>query len=205
MQVLSGRRAAQAGPTGLPYQAGVPHADGLQVTPRFVHFVANVSRGLGGLGTVRVGLGVSQLDPPTESPFMKKLILFLAALTTLAAHAADLRIEVTVPAQTQGAVLAALFDNSEGFPRGKPLQVATAQPGDGKAVVQFVGLPEGDYAVSVFLDENGNMKLDANVFGVPTELYGFSRNARSALGPPQFADAAFRVGADVSPQAIELK
>ena len=103
------------------------------------------------------------------------------------------------------AVLAALFDNSEGFPRGKPLQVATAQPGDGKAVVQFVGLPEGDYAVSVFLDENGNMKLDANVFGVPTELYGFSRNARSALGPPQFADAAFRVGADVSPQAIELK
>jgi uncharacterized protein (DUF2141 family) len=159
----------------------------LQVTPRFVHFVANASRGLGGLGTVRVGLGVSQLDPPTESPFMKKLILFLAALTTLAAHAA------------------ALFDNSEGFPRGKPLQVATAQPGDGKAVVQFVGLPEGDYAVSVFLDENANMKLDANVFGVPTELYGFSRNARSALGPPQFADAAFRVGADVSPQAIELK
>lgn len=139
---------------------------------------------------------------------MKKLILSLAALTALAAplaHAADLSIEVTVPAQKQGAVLAALFDKSDGFPRGKPLQVATAQPSDGKAVVQFAGLPEGDYAVSVFLDENGNLKLDANLFGVPTELYGFSRNARSALGPPPFADAAFRVGADTVSQAIELK
>ena len=115
---------------------------------------------------------------------MKKLILGLAALAALAVHAADLRIEVTLPATKQGAVLAALFDKSEGFPRGKPLQVASAQHSEGKAVVQFAGLPEGDYAVSVFLDENGNMKLDANVFGVPTELFGFSRNARSALGPP---------------------
>ena len=171
----------------------------------FLHFVANASRFRGGLGTVRVDLGVAQPDHPPKAPRMKKLFLSLAALAALTAHAADLRIEVTVPAQKQGAVLAALFDRSEGFPRGKPLQVAMAQPGDGKAVVQFVGLPEGDYAVSVFLDENSNMKLDANVFGVPTELYGFSRNARSALGPPPFADAAFRVGADASPQAIELK
>lgn len=136
---------------------------------------------------------------------MKKLILGLAALAALAAQAADLRIEVTLPATKQGAVLAALFDKSEDFPRGKPLQVASAQPSEGKAVVQFVGLPEGDYAASVYLDENGNMKLDANVFGVPTELFGFSRNARSALGPPPFADAAFRVGADAVSQTIELK
>ncbi|KRD14742.1 hypothetical protein ASE39_16965 [Acidovorax sp. Root267] len=136
---------------------------------------------------------------------MKKRILFLAALTALVAHAADLRIEVTVPAQQQGTVLAALFDQSEGFPRGKPLQTAAAPLGDGKAVVQFVGVPAGDYAVSAFLDENGNMKLDTNLFGLPTELYGFSRNARSPVGPPTFADAAFRVGADADPQAIELK
>lgn len=186
-------------------QAGISRASVLQVALRFLHSVANASRFRGGLGTVRVDLGVAQPDHPPKAPCMKKLLLSLAALSALTAHAADLRIEVTVPAQKQGAVLAALFNQSEGFPRGKPLQVAMAQPGDGKAVVQFVGLPEGDYAVSVFLDENSNMKLDANVFGVPTELYGFSRNARSALGPPPFADAAFRVGADASPQAIELK
>ncbi len=137
---------------------------------------------------------------------MKQPTLLIALLAAMAAaQAADLRVEVTVPAQKQGAVMVALFDKSDGFPRGKPLQVATAQPADGKAVVPFPGLPEGDYAVSAFLDENGNAKLDANLFGLPTELFGFSRNARNPMGPPPFADAAFRVGPGESIQSIELK
>jgi uncharacterized protein (DUF2141 family) len=137
---------------------------------------------------------------------MKKPTLFLALLAAIAAvQAADLRIEVTLPAQKQGAVMAALFDKSDSFPRGSPLLTAKAQPADGKAVVKLGGLPEGEYAAAVFLDENGNAKLDANVFGVPTELFGFSRNARSPMGPPTFADAAFRVGPGESLQSIELK
>lgn len=136
---------------------------------------------------------------------MKQLILSLATLAALSAHAADLRVEVSTPAGRQGAVLAAIFDKADGFPRGKPLQTATATPVGGKAVVQFTGLPEGDYAVTAFLDENANLKLDTNLFGLPTELYGFSRDARNPVGPPAFADAAFRLGADAGKQSIELK
>lgn len=136
---------------------------------------------------------------------MKQLILSLATLAALSAHAADLRVEVSTPAGKQGAVLAAIFDKADGFPRGKPLQTATATPVGGKAVVQFTGLPEGDYAVTAFLDENANLKLDTNLFGLPTELYGFSRDARNPVGPPAFADAAFRLGADAGKQSIELK
>lgn len=164
---------------------------------------------MGGLGTVGVDLDVTVLDHPLKALCMMKplipCIAALAAVTALHAHAADLRIEVTLPAHRQGTVMAALFNDHDAFPRGKPLQVTTAQPGGGKAVLQFTGLPEGEYAVSAFLDENGNTRLDANVFGVPTELYGFSRNARSALGPPRFADAALRVGSDSDLQVIELK
>jgi hypothetical protein len=50
-----------------------------------------------------------------------------------------------------------------------------------------------DTLVSAFLDENNNMKLDSNLFGLPTELYGFSRNARNPVGPPPFEAAAFRL------------
>ena len=39
---------------------------------------------------------------------MKNLILGLAAMAALAAHAADLSVEVSLPANKQGAVLAAL-------------------------------------------------------------------------------------------------
>ena len=137
-----------------------------------------------------------------------RILSALACLPAAAgAHAADLQVEVSVPADRQGTVLAAVFDKADGFPRSTPLRTAMAQPAQGKAVVQFAGLPGGDYAVSVFLDENANFKLDVNVFGVPTELFGFSRNARNPMGPPAFADAAFRIedGAPQQLQTIELK
>ncbi len=136
---------------------------------------------------------------------MKQLILSLCAAAALNAHAADLTLEISTPAGKQGAVLAALFDKADGFPRGKPLQTATATLVDGKAMVLFTGLADGDYAATAFLDENANLKLDSNLFGLPTELYGFSRDARGAMGPPAFADAAFRIGAGTARQNIELK
>jgi uncharacterized protein (DUF2141 family) len=41
-----------------------------------------------------------------------------------------------------------------------------------------------------------------NIFGVPRERCGFSRDARGAFGPPKFADSAIRVdGADA---AVEI-
>jgi uncharacterized protein (DUF2141 family) len=138
---------------------------------------------------------------------IRTLSLLAALLAAAGAHAADLQVEVSVPADRQGAVLAAVFDKAEGFPRSKPLRTAMAQPAQGKALVQFAGLPPGDYAVSVFLDENANLKIDTNLFGIPTELFGFSRNARQPAGPPTFADAAFRLEDSAQPQqqSIELK
>lgn len=131
---------------------------------------------------------------------------FLAfALATGAVHAGDLELTISVPAGRPGSVLAAVFDKAEGFPRGKPLRTVAAQPVRGKAGLTFAGLPPGDYAATAFLDENGNTQLDANLFGLPTELYGFSRNARGLAGPPPFADAAFRVNDGLQQQAIELK
>ncbi len=120
------------------------------------------------------------------------------------AHAADLQLEVTVPAGRTGAVMLSLFDKAEGFPRGKALKTARVEPKDGRATVTFNGLPPGDYAASVYFDENGNFKLDTNAFGMPSELYGFSRNARGSGGPPAFADAAFRLEEGSKPHTIDL-
>lgn len=52
-------------------------------------------------------------------------------------------------------------------------------------------LPSGEYAVTLFHDVNGNHMLDKNFFGIPTEPYGFSNNARSRFGPPKFDAAKF--------------
>lgn len=136
---------------------------------------------------------------------IRHLPLLAAALCADAAHAGDLNIAVSLPADRQGAVMVAVFDKAEGFPRGMPLRTGIAQSVQGNVKLVFAGLPTGDYAVTAFLDENGNAKLDANFFGVPTELYGFSRNARNLVGPPAFAEAAFRVEDGAQQQAFDLK
>ena len=47
-------------------------------------------------------------------------------------------------------------------------------------------LPPGEYALSVYHDLNENSKLDTGIFGIPTEKYGFSNNAKGYMGPPSF-------------------
>lgn len=141
--------------------------------------------------------------------FIKTLpvIVFITSfvLTASTARAGDLNIEVSVLGDRPGNVMAALFDKAEGFPRGTPLRTAMVKSVQGKANLQFAGLPKGDYAISAFLEENSNNKLDTNLFGIPTELYGFSRNARRRSGPPPFVEAAFRVEGSTVLMAFELK
>lgn len=65
-----------------------------------------------------------------------------------------------------------------------------------KSSVNFTNLTKGNYAVAVFHDRNKNGKLDTNIFGVPTEEYGFSNNARNTFSAPSFQQAAVLLNAN---------
>ena len=87
----------------------------------------------------------------------------------------------------------ALCNSIEGYKKDdKAFQRGGAPINDGKAEWAFKDLPFGEYAIKVFHDENSNNKLDKNLFGAPTEAYGFSNNARATFGPPDYKKAAFR-------------
>ena len=47
----------------------------------------------------------------------------------------------------------------------------------------------GEFAVSMFHDENANYTLDRNFLGVPKEGWGTSRDAKANFGPPSYSDA----------------
>jgi uncharacterized protein (DUF2141 family) len=127
---------------------------------------------------------------------LRSLLLSAAfAVVASAAHAFDLTVEVLHARSDQGMVAGALFAPSNWL--GTPLQ-GERQHAAAKVVLVYRNLPAGKYAVSVFHDENGNGKLDANLVGMPTEPYGFSRDARGLVGPPSFADAAFDLQADTT-------
>ena len=53
------------------------------------------------------------------------------------------------------------------------------------------GLPEGDYAMAIFLDINRNGSMDETEMKIPREPFGFSNNPKGVRGPASFQQAQF--------------
>ena len=104
-----------------------------------------------------------------------------------------LTIVITQFRNNLGEVSVALFNQEEAFPKlsDKAVRSVYAPIVDRKSVVVFEHLPAGEYAVSVYHDENNNKKMDANFLGIPKEGVGASNNARGHMGPPKYQDAKF--------------
>jgi len=108
-----------------------------------------------------------------------------------------LKVQISGFPSDKGCAQVALFNSSASFPSyGKQYRGAVVTVNDGNCVVSFSDLPSGSYAVAVFHDKNGNHKLDKNLFGAPTESYGFSRNARGTFSAPSFEECQVSLSND---------
>jgi uncharacterized protein (DUF2141 family) len=105
-----------------------------------------------------------------------------------------------------GQVSVTLYNKEEAFPKSpdKAVKIVYAPIRDKKAVVVFESLPPGEYAISVFHDENKNGKMDSNFFGIPKEGVGASNDARGRLGPPHYKDAKFNFNGGIQSMSINL-
>lgn len=131
---------------------------------------------------------------------MKKLripTLLMIGLIAASNLFAQRTLEVTVKniKELKGTIRAALYNNEkdflENFVHGKTVKVT-----GNEAKVVFENLKPGDYAVSVFHDENENEKLDSGFMGIPNEPYGFSNDAMGTFGPPSFEKAKVTLTSD---------
>ena len=100
----------------------------------------------------------------------------------------------------------AVFDSADGFPKPEHSRTTTTIPVDAESVEFSLSLPDSSTTgIAIFQDLNGDGKLTKNGFGLPTEPYGFSNNARSTFGPPSFSQAAFNVDEKTSPIEITVR
>jgi uncharacterized protein (DUF2141 family) len=114
----------------------------------------------------------------------------------LKAAAEDLTVEVQRVTPNAGPVMVAVYDKADDFPDpGKGVAGEAVEASGDSAVATFHGLTAGRYAVAVYQDLNRNGKFDKNFLGLPTEPYGFSKDARGSLGPPSFEAAAVDIPA----------
>lgn len=127
-------------------------------------------------------------------------------LLPMSLYAVDVTITLQGLRNDQGNVIVGVYPNAESFnnPRKAPYFNNKVRINQGKATVTF-DLPEGNYAASMFHDENSNKELDLNWIRIPKEGWGFSRDARPSPTWPDYKKAAFKVETDPVQLTINVK
>ncbi len=127
-----------------------------------------------------------------------------APVSATAAVPGTLSLTFTGIEAKQGRIMIALYDEA-GWSGGRPVRAETVEVTDGSASVAIAGLPVGRYGIKAFHDVNGNGRMDTNPFGMPTEPFAFSNDARGRMGPAAWVDAAFTVAAGANAHAIAIR
>jgi uncharacterized protein (DUF2141 family) len=130
-----------------------------------------------------------------QFPLWSVLPLCMAGLG-LSFSKAPTQAQLTIEGITsiRGSVRVALYNKPEGFTEPKKAVHLKSVSVESATVIVDLNVPPGRYAVAVFHDENNNGVLDKNAFGLPTEAYGFSNNARGRFGPPDFNSCVVEIG-----------
>lgn len=128
---------------------------------------------------------------------MKRIILIATLLIAGLAQAQQVKLTVELSGfkSNDGNVRVGLYNSDATFLK-TTVKSLVSEIRNGHAKVIFEGVPKGEYAVSVYHDENANAKLDTNFMGIPTEDFASSNNAKGFMGPPKYADAKFDLQSD---------
>ena len=130
----------------------------------------------------------------------------LLAATASAQPSSTLEIQVANLRSTKGFVRVCVTALPAHFPdcRGDPNAHTASVPASDAKTIRIAGIAQGDYAIALLHDENGNARMDT-FMAMPREGYGFSRDAAVSFGPPSFKAAQFAVGSGVNHESIRMR
>jgi uncharacterized protein (DUF2141 family) len=119
-------------------------------------------------------------------------------------NSASMTIRVIGAANDFGMMMIAIYGSEETFNQPAAGLAAQSVPiVEGQAVLKVpVERLPARIAIAAYHDENGDSDLNRNRLGIPSERYGFSRNARGLTGPPSFKQAV--INRPAAGETIEL-
>ena len=133
---------------------------------------------------------------PTSFLFlMTACLLYNAHLTWAEQHDLILTIKVSGGKPNKGLAILSLFTNQDNYLKAPVLKKVRPIDNKGNAHFTIEKIKAATYAVSVIYDEDGNNALNTGFIGIPTELVGFSNNAKGRFGPPSFERTSFKLAA----------
>lgn len=144
-----------------------------------------------------------------KSIFLKSILAGLFSLASFSfVNAADLTVTVTGLKQAKGVVRIGVYDEA-GYKNGgsnetRPVFGYSVKVDSLTVTHIFKDAPEGIYGIKLCHDQNGNGKLDRNMFGIPRKPYAFSNNAKGNMAPAKWEDARFEMKNEDVMTSIQL-
>ncbi|WP_343487120.1 DUF2141 domain-containing protein [Allomuricauda sp. d1] len=128
---------------------------------------------------------------------MRKLVLFFLLISSYTFSQNEIAVDIHGVPESEGKISVAVYNTEEDFLKfDKVFKCDSIAAQKGVTRLSIKNLPEGEYALAVFYDKNGNDKLDTNWLGIPKEKVAFSKGKMKAFGPPAFKECAFLLSSD---------
>lgn len=125
---------------------------------------------------------------------MRTFVFALLLIPFVSFSQNQLNIEVSGVPNSEGSIRVAVYNNSDAFlSHDEVFKTGSVVAKEGITEVIIDDLPDGEYAIALYHDANGNDELDTNWLGIPKEDVGFSNAKMKTFGPPKFKECAFRM------------
>lgn len=123
-------------------------------------------------------------------------VILLMSTGLFAQHSLSLNIDGV--SSEKGNICFAIYNDEGSFLKfDKVYKSGSEKAVKGKTAVNITDLPEGDYAIAIFHDVNGNKNLDTNMLGIPKEQIAFSKGKMKMFGPPKYKECVFTVNSNM--------
>lgn len=111
---------------------------------------------------------------------MKTRLTILLAVLVCSVYGQKHNLTITLPniKNTDGGIHVSVYDskNKSSFTKiGQEFKVVDFKNDGVKGKYVIKNLPEGEYAIAIYHDENGDKKCNTNLLGIPKEGFGFTR------------------------------
>ena len=97
----------------------------------------------------------------------------------------------------EGSIMIAGFDNKSDFKsKDNPIFTESIKVTDSILIITIPDVPNGQYAIAIYHDQNSDNELNTSKLGIPNEGFGFSNDLNSIFRKPKFEDFKFELKND---------
>ena len=125
------------------------------------------------------------------------LICFILLTSNVSYENPELTIQIENIGILEGRIRIGVFNKGENFlKREAAIKHYYITVKSSTEIIKINDLPKGDYAFSMFHDENSDDEFNLNFLGIPKEPYGFSNNVKPKFSAPSYESCKFSLAED---------